>query len=170
VFPTIIGDILLPGFTNREVGIYGVVYGILGIIGGVSVAIFLTSRAAFKSVSVILSILGLVTFGFFYFAVKNHMHHNIVLIAVALNGMCCIASYSVVFEYGVRLSPGIGEAISGGMINMLANVMGCLQLVVIQVIIDHRKSSNYLNITRYFIVGSVLLTLILFLSIREAKE
>jgi len=97
------------------------------------------------------------------------MNHQVVLISVALNGAVCISSFSVVFEYGVRLSPGIGESVSGGLINMLANGMGWAQMVIIQIIVDH-ISISYLNITMYFMYASLLINLILVMSIKESKE
>ena len=66
VFPTVIGNILLPPenhFSNKEVGLYGVLYGIFGIAGGLLVALFLTKKhGVFKQVGITISILAILTF------------------------------------------------------------------------------------------------------------
>ena len=69
VFPTVIGDILLPPearFSNQEVGLYGVLYGLFGIAGGLLVALYLTKKqAVFKQVGIFISILAILTFVIF---------------------------------------------------------------------------------------------------------
>lgn len=55
-----------------------------------------------------------------------------VLSLIIMNGFVNIAAYSVCFEYVVHLSPGIGETISSGCVNTLANFLAFLEIICIQ--------------------------------------
>ena len=48
------------------------------------------------------------------------------LVLITLNGFISISVYSICYEYVVELTPGIGESITGGFINNIANVLGFL--------------------------------------------
>ena len=53
------------------------------------------------------------------------------LCLVSLNGFFSISVYSTCYEYVVELSPGIGESISGGLINMIGNILGFVEINIV---------------------------------------
>ena len=53
------------------------------------------------------------------------------LVLITLNGFISISVYSICYEYVVELTPGIGESISGGFINNIANVLGFIEIIFI---------------------------------------
>ena len=66
------------------------------------------------------------------------------------------------FEYAVEITPGVGEGMSGGIINMFANAIGFFLIVIIQSIDDGKNPHNYLNNSLIIIGVSLLISLIAF--------
>jgi hypothetical protein len=58
---------------------------------------------------------------------------------VAFNGFINISSYTVVWEWAVKVAPDIGEGLSAGMLAMMANFIGFLYIIVIQSVSDEES-------------------------------
>jgi len=91
------------------------------------VTILLSRGGKFKLYGIIILIASVISFTMFHLIATKVPYkeaHSWMILAIVFNGATTISLYSVVFEYAVELTPGVGEAMSGAIINSLTNVLG----------------------------------------------
>ena len=136
-FPTLMAEILFPyDYTNDDMSLYGALYNGVGICGGIIVSIVLTRYPYFKRMQLFIYAFSIITaVGIFISATQATYAGNgytLTLCLITLNGFFSISVFSTCYEYVVELSPGIGESISGGLINMVAYVLGFVEINIVQ--------------------------------------
>ena len=92
------------------------------------------------------------------------------MILISINGFISIAIYSVCYEYVVELTPGIGESISGGFINNFGNILGFLEINLIQFLGKLDKSETHTGLIDYAMIVifcCLILAFILLLCVKE---
>ena len=92
---------------------------------------------------------------------------------ISLNGFISIAIYSVCYEYVVELTPGIGESISGGFINNFGNILGFLEINLIQFLGELDKSETHTGLIDYAMIvifGCLIIAFILLLFVKEEDK
>ena len=104
-FPSILEQILLPyGYTSRDASIFGVLYMLAGIIGGIIASLILTRDPIFRYSTNVIITLAFLTFVFIQLFVSGMSYedgYSSVLSFIIVNGFINIAIYSVCFEYVV---------------------------------------------------------------------
>lgn len=81
----------------------------------------------------------------------------VTLVSVSISGMISIGVYSSAYEYVVDLSPGIGESISAGLINSVANTLGFLEIEIIQYLAASDKDQkNYVFYAMAVLLGLLI--------------
>jgi hypothetical protein len=68
-----------------------------------------------------------------------------VLLSILFAGMINISIYSSCFEYVARLAPDVGESLSSGLVNGLANVLGFLEIISFQAMTSSFTATNDLE-------------------------
>jgi hypothetical protein len=94
-------------------------------------ALFLMKIPAFKGISMLICLFTLLCFVYLEEALEHKSSRNIATIVVGLNGFFNIAIYSVIYEWAVLVSPGIGEGLSCGILNMIANLFGFSEILLV---------------------------------------
>lgn len=166
MFPTILEQVLIHyGYTSEEVGVYGFLYNVTGIVGGLMISFYLSKRPSFKTASIALTVLTILTFAILNCGIVQGMTHLSTLVLISTNGCVSIAIYSVVYEYAVMITPSIGETISGGFINQLGNGLGFFLIVLFEQL--NKDQDNALAIAMGLIYAASTLALILFVKARQ---
>jgi len=133
-FPTLLEQLILPyGFTSEDASVFGMIYNLLGIVGGICVSIYLSRRRNFGGMQIGIIIGTSITFALIWFLIANCEEKNSywwVFFAIVINGAVNIGIYSSCFEYAVAITPEYGEALSAGCINCLANTLGFAEIIL----------------------------------------
>ena len=172
-FPTVLEQVLLPyGYTSRDASIFGVLYMLAGILGGVIASLVLTRDPIFRLSTNVVILGTFITFLFIEMFVGGMTYKEgywSVLSFIIVNGFINIALYSVCFEYVVYLTPGIGETLSGGCINTLANLLGFLEIIIIQQLIaDDKADPKYgIDYAMYTMYGGLIISGVLMCFVKK---
>jgi len=119
-FSTIVGQILFYFDFNVETTAYtGLVYEVSGIPGAVAVAIFLIKTKKYIFASHLINIGTLICI--FLFTLVIYFHNTPALYCVMmLMGVINLSIFSVSYEFAVEVAHPVSEAMSSGLINLLA--------------------------------------------------
>ena len=131
VFPTIMEQVLLPyHYPSTLCDTYGVVFNACGIGFGLVTMILLNKTHAFKTFTIVITVMTALSYILLQYSVGYHKPHWLTTIAICLCGGFGIASYSVVYEYTVEVTPGVGESLSCGILNMMLNVFSLICILI----------------------------------------
>lgn len=87
-------------------------------------------------------------------------NYPFLLVTTGLNGFFNLGIFSLAYELGVELTFPVGEAMSGGFINTIANSIGFIMVLSVTPILNaHRE----VDVLICFIIFGVLLVIALFL-------
>ena len=64
------------------------------------------------------------------------------MVSVSINGFICLGIFSSSYELGLELSFPIGEAMTAGLINSIANVIGFLVVMILTPVLDLQKKGS----------------------------
>ena len=88
-------------------------------------------RGQFRLASSFVIIFTLVTLATTFYGMQK-FNNTIVMISAALNGAGALSLYAIAYEFGVAMTHPIGEAMSGGMINVLTNLFAVFEALVFE--------------------------------------
>jgi cyanate permease len=170
-FPVILEQLVRPyGYTSKEASVYGVMYNLTGIIGSILITFILIKFRIFRVMTMFLICTIAALFLGLKFSLQEHDSHKWTYALVSLNGFFSVAAFSVIYEQAMCLTPGFSEAMSGGLINMLFNLFGFLQILVYQSITEKlTDGKEYINVSLYIIEFSALTAFVLYCFVRESK-
>ena len=117
----------------------------MGIVGGLIISIPVGKSRKFKEWSLFVTFLTILTFVAIQYCVSRldyAKYHWLTCLLISLNGFFCIGIFSLCYEFAAEVSPRVGESISGGLINMTANVLGFIFVMVIDEIIANFYPKN----------------------------
>ena len=142
-----------------------------GIIGGILVVFLLARKRAFKTFTLAICLVTLLTLVLLKLNLSQGGSHGFTLLIICVNGFASIGAYSVVFEFAVDISPDVGEGMSSGVINMAANTLGGLLILLIEQLgknLTHKR--DYLNEAEIVMLISVVVALILFCCVKTPRQ
>ena len=119
IYPTIMQQTLEPhGFTTTECDLNGMLYIMGGLVGGVIVSMIMKSSLNYKAMSMALVIVTIMTLFMIFMGLKIRVGHSGISLLICFCGFSSIGLYSVIYEFGVSVTPGIGESFSTLFINI----------------------------------------------------
>ena len=172
IISTVVGQLILPfGIADNDfTSLLGTCFNIGGIAGSVlsCVAIAKASRTASSPVStlkraaLISSTLTLAALCYFVFATRQADRTQLV-IAASLLGLSSYPIMFIAFELLVGLTPGVGEAMSCGILNSTANFAGFLVIVSATPFLGHAKKVDSMAVYTALIIDLVIATILILL-------
>ena len=95
---------------------------------------------------------------------KSYM---MLMVATNMNGFACLAQYSVAYEMSVGIARHLhaGEATIGGLINMLANLLGCVLVLALTPFLNYEQVVD-VQIANGVLFGVLALALVLMALVR----
>lgn len=89
-------------------------------------------------------------------------NYPFLLISVLLNGFFINSMFSVAYEMGVELTFPIGEAMSGGFINLISNLVGFVIIMSMTFVLENEDEESVLICSIVF--ASMLLLAVIILA------
>jgi hypothetical protein len=90
-----------------------------------------------------------------------YQSYSFLLVSTAMNGFMNLSIFAVHFELGVELSYPIGEAMSGGVINTVTNIISLLLILILTPIVNINEEIDvlicFLIFTALLIVSLILI-------------
>mmetsp|Transcript_16641 Transcript_16641/g.15947 ORF Transcript_16641/g.15947 Transcript_16641/m.15947 type:complete len:173 (+) Transcript_16641:15-533(+) len=149
----------------------GTCYSLSGIIGCILLSVVMTKYPGhFKLATILIGIFTLLCtylFNFIavtlsYFAIVSHKT-GLVFFAVALHGLISQSLLAIAMEFGVEQTFPVGEAMSGGIFNTLANIYGFASVIIVTWILNSYLKEDVK--TSFIIMGCFLILGIFLISI-----
>ena len=95
-----------------------------------------------------------------FFAIKSQ-NFSYIIASIAVNGFFNLSILSVSFELAVEITFPIGEAMSGGLINTVANILGFILICIFTYLLDKGSRDDVTN-TLYIMGGLLISSLFIF--------
>ena len=137
-FPTFIEEIIDPfNYNAEDASLFGLLYNLLGVIGGLVFAgVLYYNSFMFKHASLLFTAATLALYVCLGLGLTSDWPYGVICLIITANGFFAVSSFSVVYEWAVRLTPLVSEAISGGMISAIANMVGFTEIMLIDYLSD----------------------------------
>ena len=173
VFTTILGQLLLPyGIDDSSfTSVCGVIFIVGGVIGGIAGSALLTRypQCLFAS-NILVAVLSFIVFVYFWLSARYISRINI-QIACGLIGFVNFPGFTTSFELAVDQTRhlGVGEGMSCGLLNLIANTTSFLTVVAMTPSLDGaEKFEAFIIIT--ILAGTLLVSLFLLILAKVCKQ
>ena len=126
------------------------------------------SRISFRFLNIFTCVMNIFFTIFFGYTIINRAGDGLTLSSIFLFGFFNISYFSICYQHGVSLTPRFGEAISTGLINVMANLCGFIQTFVwayFDINIDH-DGLVYVLMSVVIMLG---LAILIFVTIAEKR-
>ena len=94
-------------------------------------------------------------------------NYPFLIVSVLLNGFFILSMFSVAFEMGVELTFPIGEAMSGGFINVMSNLVGFVIIVSMTSVLENEDEASVL--TCFIVFAALLLSAVIILALLKIR-
>ena len=94
-------------------------------------------------------------------------NYPFLIVSVLLNGFFILSMFSVAFEMGVELTFPIGEAMSGGFINAMSNLVGFVIIVSMTSVLENEDEASVL--TCFIVFAALLLSAVIILALLKIR-
>ena len=174
VFATVIGQLITPfGFDSASFQSFlGILLNASGLLGAALAAFFFNGASAskFRRAAIMCGIFTIMAFAYFTIAVKTLRSETHIAIATACVGFFNLPMFMIGYELAVRqtLYKGIGEALSCGLINLLANFLGFVWIIILTPYLASNTEQHALT-TIFFNAGMLLISVIMMICVKTVS-
>jgi hypothetical protein len=175
ILPTFQEPIIYPfGYNSHDATIYGVLYNLMGVVGGLMFAVILMKWQQFKVACFVFTIATLVLSFLLKTGLESEWSKGLVGTLNTLNGFFAISSFSVVYEWAVDITPEVDEAVTAGLMNMSANMFALGEILLIQTINasyhDEPKEILVIMMNVFYVTLIIALVLYAFVFKNEKRD
>ena len=164
-FTSVLPQLISPfGFDDTSFNsIAGVLFNLFGVLGGVLTALILYyNPRKLPEAALFVALATTATFIYFMTGTGQSEDKTQMLVACSAGGFCVLPILMVAYELAVEQTTllGVGEGMSCGLINSLANSLGFVYVLVLTPILD-QKTTGAAQTSMVCLLGSLVIAIVL---------